>query len=362
MAKHEAPFDHRAIEERAAAWLARRDGGVWTKEDDALLSDWLAESTAHRVAFLRLEAVWEGARRARALSSGPPGLVPPPRKWMESPFFPPLAAETPGVLPHRRSSLRWKIAAAFLLVVGIGSVGYELDWFAPGDVYTTPVGDVAAIPLADGSVVTLNTASRIRVEFAPKERRVILERGEAYFAVKRNAARPFVVVAGDQRIVDVGTQFSVRREAAGLRVVVTEGMVRLETPRAAVHPASGAVFAQPLKSQSLAEIDVPLSAGAVAFAQNGDLLIHRESVRQAEDLMTWRKGYLTFHDTTLADAVAEFNRYNDHQITIEDPQTAAIRISGTFRPTDYQAFVRLLHDGYSVAVHDTRAGMTLSKD
>src|SRR6185437_1560197 len=292
MAEHEAPFNHRAIEERAAAWLARRDGGEWTKEDDARLTDWLNESTAHRVAFLRLEAVWEGARRARALSSAPPGVVPPPGKWMESPFFPSIASRTPRGLRHRRSSLRWTIAASLLLFVGIGSVGYVLDWFAPGDVYTTSVGDVSSIPLADGSVVTLNTASRIRVEFAPKERRVILERGEAYFAVQRNAARPFVVIAGDHRIVDVGTQFSVVRVAVGLRVVVTEGMVRLESPRADVHPASGAGFAQPLKSQSLAEMDVPLSAGAVAFAQNGDLLVHKETVRQAEDMMTWRKGYL----------------------------------------------------------------------
>jgi transmembrane sensor len=359
MAEHEAPFNHRAIEERAAAWLARRDGGEWTKEDDARLTDWLNESTAHRVAFLRLEAVWEGARRARALSSAPPGVVPPPGKWMESPFFPSIASRTPRGL-RRGSSLRWTIAASLLLFVGIGSVGYVLDWFAPGDVYTTSVGDVSSIPLADGSVVTLNTASRIRVEFAPKERRVILERGEAYFAVKRNAARPFVVIAGDHRVVDVGTRFSVRREPAGLRVVVTEGMVRLESPRAEVHSAGGVDFAQ--TSTALAEMDVRLSAGAVAFAQNGDLLVHKESVRQAEDMMSWRNGYLTFHDTTLADAVAEFNRYNHHQITIEDPQIAGIRISGTFRPTDYQAFVRLLHDGYSVDVHDTNEGMTLSKD
>lgn len=359
MAKHEAPFNHRAIEERAAAWLARRDGGQWTQEDEARLTDWLNESTAHRVAFLRLEAVWEGARRARVLSKAPAGFVPPPRKWM-SPFFPSVASQAPRALPLRRASLRWAIAASLLLVAGIGSVGYVLHGFATGDVYTTSVGGVSSIPLTDGSVVTLNTASRIRVEFAPKERRVILERGEAYFTVTRNAARPFVVVAGDHRIVDVGTQFSVRREPAGLRVVVTEGVVRLEGPHADVHSSSGAVSAQPPKS--LADMDVRLSAGAVAFAQNGDLLVHKESVRQAEDMMTWRKGYLTFHDTTLADAVAEFNRYNDRQITIGDPQTAGIRISGTFRPTDYQAFVRLLHDGYSVDIHDTDEGMTLSKD
>lgn len=360
MAEHEAPLNHRAIEERAAAWLARRDGGDWREEDDAHLTDWLNVSTAHRVAFLRLEAVWEGARRARALSSAPPGLVPPPRKWMASPFFRAIASRTPRGLRQRRSSRRWTIAASLLLVVGIGSVGYVLDWFAPGDVYTTSVGDVSSIPLEDGSVVTLNTASRIRIEFAPKERRVILERGEAYFAVRRDATRPFVVVAGDHRVVDVGTQFSVRRERTGLRVVVTEGMVRLESPRADVHSATGVDLAQ--TPRALAGMDVRLSAGAVAFAQNGDLLVHKETVRQAEDMMTWRNGYLTFHDTTLADAVAEFNRYNHHQITIEDPQTAGIRISGTFRPTDYQAFVRLLHDGYSVDVHDTDEGMTLSKD
>lgn len=360
MAEHEASLNHRAIEERAAAWLARRDSGEWTQEDEARLTGWLDESTAHRVALLRLDAVWDGARRARVLSSAAPGLVPPRRKWMGSPFFPSIASQTPRAPRQRRSLLRWAIAASLLLTAGVASVGYVLDWFAPGDLYTTSVGDVASIPLADGSVVTLNTASRLRVEFAPNERRVILERGEAYFSVKRNAARPFVVVAGDHRIVDVGTQFSVRREPAGLRVVVTEGMVRLESPRADVHSARGAGFAPRLKT--LAEMDVRLSAGAVAFAQNGDLLVQKESVRQAEDMMTWRNGYLTFHDTTLADAVAEFNRYNDHQITIEDPQTAGIRISGTFRPTDYQAFVRLLHDGYSVDVRDTNEGMTLSKD
>jgi transmembrane sensor len=359
MAKQNAPFNHHAIEERAAAWLARRDSGEWTNKEQTALTEWLNQSTAHRVAFLRLESVWEGARRARALSSSSPRVVPPPRKWRQSPFFRSFARESQGSRPGR-SSVRWKVAAALLLAVGVGSLGYGLHWFAPGNVYSTSVGGISSIPLADGSVVTLNTASRIRVEFAPKERRVVLESGEAYFAVKRNPERPFVVVAGEQRIVDVGTQFSVRRDRSGLRVVVTEGVVRLETPRADIRSASGSIpVAAPTR---LAEIDVPLSAGAVAFARDGDLLVHEESIRQTDEMMSWRRGYLTFHDTMLADAVAEFNRYNVHHITIEDPQVAAIRISGTFRPTDYQAFVRLLHDGYSVDVRDTDGGIALSKE
>lgn len=360
MARQYSPVDHKAIEERAAAWLARRDSGAWTNEDQAGLTTWLDESTAHRVAFLRLESVWESARRARVLSGPSPGVVPPPKRWKRSPFFKSVVSGAPSALSHRRPLLGWKIAAAFLLAVGIGSMGYVFNWFAPGNVYSTSVGGISSIPLADGSVVTLNTASRIHVEFTPKERRVVLERGEAYFAVRKNPARPFVVVAGDQRIVDVGTQFSVRRDPAGLRVVVTEGIVQLESPRADIRAARGSI--QGLAPQRLAEIHVRLSAGAVAFAQDGDLLVQKESVRQAEQMMSWRRGYLTFHDTTLADAVAEFNRYNLHHITIEDPQVAGIRISGTFRPTDYQAFVRLLHDGYSLDVRNTGEGMTLSKE
>lgn len=360
MAKQNSPFNHHAIEERAAAWLARRDSGEWTNKEQSALTEWLDQSTAHRVAFLRLESVWEGARRARALSGSSARVVPPPKKWRDSPFFRSIAWVPRGTRPGRRSSVRWKVAAAFLVAVGVGSLGYGLHWFAPGNVYSTSVGGISSIPLADGTVVTLNTASRIRVEYAPKERRVVLERGEAYFAVKRNPARPFVVVAGEQRIVDVGTQFSVRRDRSGLRIVVTEGVVRLQSPRADIRSASGSI--RVIAPNNLAEIDVPLSAGAVAFAQNGDLLVHRESVSQTDEMVSWRQGYLTFHDTMLADAVAEFNRYNAHHIAIEDAQVAAIRISGTFRPTDYQAFVRLLHDGYSVDVRDTDGGITLSKE
>lgn len=360
MARRDAPFDHRAIEERAARWLARRDSDEWTNEDQTGLTEWLNESTAHRVAFLRLESAWEGARRARALGSPSPGVVPPPRKWRMSPFFHSVAPETAGSRAHRRSFPRVSVAAALLLAAAIGSMGYRLDWFEPGNVYSTSVGGITSIPLADGTVVTLNTASRIRVELGSKERLVVLERGEAYFAVKRNPTRPFVVIAGDRRIVDVGTQFSVRRDRAGLRIVVTEGMVRLESPRADIRSATGSLSS--LAPGNLAEIEVPLSAGAVAFAQGEDLLVHKESIRQAEEMMSWRRGYLTFHDTTLADAVAEFNRYNTHHITISDPAVAGIRISGTFRPTDYLAFIRLLHDGYSVDVRDTDEGMTLSKN
>lgn len=352
--------DHLAIEERAAAWLARRDGGDWSSEDDAALAEWLNEATAHRVAFLRLESAWEGARRARALGTLPAAVVPSAGEWRQSPYF---QATRPAAqsAPQRHRLRSWPAAAACAaLLVVLGTVGYILDWFGPGGVYSTRVGAITSVPLDDGSVVTLNTASRIRVEFEPNERRVVLERGEAYFVVKRNPARPFIVIAGEQRIVDVGTQFSVRRNRAETQVVVTEGTVRLENAPTRPRPGSGGLTtARPVTQ---AAIDVPLGAGSIAFARDGDVLVQKESVRQAEEMVSWHTGYLTFRDTTLADAVAEFNRYNARRITIADPAVAGIRISGTFRPTNYQAFVRLLHDGYAIDVQESRGGIALSKE
>jgi transmembrane sensor len=351
--------DHLAIEERAAAWLARRDGGDWSSEDDVHLAEWLNEATAHRVAYLRLESAWEGARRARALSTLPVGVVPPADEWRQSPYFQATGPATQSP-PQPRRSLWWSVAAAcFAAAVGLGTAAYIFNWLGAGSVYSTRVGSITSIPLADGSTVTLNTASRIRVELEPKERRVLLESGEAYFVVKRNPARPFIVIAGEQKIVDVGTQFSVRRDPTETQVVVTEGTVRFES--APAHPQTGSANPPATLSAGPEGVDVPLTAGSIAFARDGDVLVHKGSVRQAEDMVSWRTGYLTFRDTSLADAVAEFNRYNVRRINIADPGVAGIRISGTFRPTNYEAFVRLLHDGYAIDVQDTGGAITLSK-
>ena len=90
--------------------------------------------------------------------------------------------------------------------------------------------------------------------------------------------------------------------------------------------------------------------------------MQREPLRRAEEILSWRQGYLTFHDTPLGDALAEFNRYNVHQISAADSQTAAIQISGMFRPTNYEAFVRLLQDGYALEVRTSDDHTVLRKE
>jgi len=233
--------------------------------------------------------------------------------------------------------------------------------FAPsGDRYTTPIGGIASVPLRDGSNITLNTASQVHVELTPTERHVRLDKGEAFFEVAKDPNRPFIVQVDGKRVIAVGTKFSVRRNGNDIRVAVSDGKVRVEhTPSPLRVRAEGAGGEA---SQGNGSADVFVPAGSVASTDNDRVMVHEESLAAVEDNLSWRQGYLTFHDTSLADAIAEFNRYNTHRITIEDPKIAAIRISGTFRAINYQAFVRVLGDGFSIHAKSTDDSTTLTTD
>src|SRR5262249_39417186 len=126
---------------------------------------------------------------------------------------------------------RWRVfALAASLALGIGGSGVYIyqAGMLDRDGYRTPVGGIESVPTADGSTITLNTDSQIRVALSASERRIELKHGEAYFEVAHDPNRPFVVHAGNKRVIAVGTKFSVRRDYDDVQVVVTEGKVRLE--------------------------------------------------------------------------------------------------------------------------------------
>jgi transmembrane sensor len=219
---------HRQIEQAAAAWLVRRDRDEWSDADEAMLREWLSASLAHRVAFVRLETAWVQTGRLKALAAG----VTRTSLSGASPAEP----DARGA-PPRRTPLT-SIAAAVLITSTVGAL-----WLAmahPGASYRTAVGSIKAVPMKDGSTITLNTDSGIRVAISDTERRVDLEKGEAFFEVAKDLNRPFVVRVGDERVTAVGTKFSVRREADDVRVIVTEGRVRVE--RAEAHQQAAAAL------------------------------------------------------------------------------------------------------------------------
>ena len=354
----------------ASDWLIRRESGAWSAADQARLDEWLNASTLNRVAFLRLELAWEDAARLKALGAGIAGdRPPPPGRWNLTPFFDSRASESSDndpqtVLseparandsPHlqhrgmsstpspaagrakplglRQRTLALAGAAALLFAVG---GGLYLALAPNGERYATPVGGLASVPMADGSNVTLNTDSQIRIALTDTERRVELGHGEAFFEVSKDPNRPFIVRAGDKRVIAVGTKFSVRREGDDIEIVVTEGKVRVEDGAAGQDSRVGG------------SAEVFLTPGSIARADDAGVLVQRRTLPEAEEHLSWRTGRLMFRDQGLADAIAEFNRYNARKIVIQDPAIADLKIEGNFRATNVEAFVRLLESGFPV--------------
>lgn len=337
-------MDSVQIEKSAAAWLARRDRGDWGDADQAQLDAWLRASTAHRVAFIRLDAAWKQALRLNTFAAGMSAdgsaadqrpsqyfgrsqiLLTPGQAGSAAPGRQSAAAQS---MP--RSPSRWPAALAACLLVAVAVLVWRVT--LPRDSYSTSIGGLASVPMQDGSKVTLNTNTEIRVAMTETERRVELGQGEAFFQVAKDAARPFVVSAGDQRIIAVGTQFSVRRDGNDVRVIVTEGRVRVER--------GGGTRSLPAAE---------LNAGSVARTDGAGVLVQHKPVAEAEEYLSWRNGFLVFRDTSLAQAVSEFNRYSIRQIVIDDESLAGIRIGGSFRSDNVDAFLRLLREGFDVDI------------
>ncbi|HVU19464.1 MAG TPA: FecR domain-containing protein [Rhizomicrobium sp.] len=295
------------IELEAAQWIERREFGGWCETDEAKLGEWLDQSLSHRVAYDRLDLGWQKAGRLTVLRQG---QLRPAKK-----------ATAPTARP---------ILPKFAVVAGIAAAAIA-GWFelsSPAQVtYATSVGGREIVRLVDGSQIELNTNTAIRISDRRNRREVWLDRGEAYFEVTHDAAHPFVVNAGNVRLTDLGTKFSVRRNDDRLKVAVSEGGVRLETD-------SG-----PAKDRAL-----DLAPGQVALATPSGVSIQREEKTELKNSLAWRSGVLIFHHTTLADAAAEFNRYNHRQIEVADPKIARLEIGGTFPTTDVEGFADVSRD------------------
>jgi len=346
-------MDSARIEREAADWLARRDSGHWDDAQGRAFEEWQEQSTAHRIAVLRIKASWQQADRLQALGAGVPrGQIPAPGTWRLSPFLEQGKRSTTAALTvdecddevedaavsaaARTSRFsKWRAWAAALVVgVGIAGGGY-LTSYDP-DSYRSAIGVTKVVRLADGSTVMLNTNTAIHVELSAAQRRIDLDRGEAFFDVAKEPGRPFVVNAAGKRIVAVGTKFSVFREPLDTRVVVIEGQVNVEE----------------VQNGGQAGPATPVSAGSIAQAGSAGVLIRRSTVAEAERYTSWRSGYISLRDTELAEAVAEFNRYNSKQLVIADPSIAQMRIGGNLRATNVEAFVRVLEEGFSVRADD----------
>ncbi len=291
------------IDMRAAAFVERRDCDGWTDNDEAELETWLNQASAHRVAFIRLNVSWRRTERLAALRPVPHenDTSPGGRNW------------------------RRYLKSAAVLGLAVLSTGFVAAYLlAPRyDTYATTVGGRETLTLHDGSRIELNTNTVVRVSQNPERRLVQLDKGEAFFQIRHDAKHPFVVVAAGHRLIDLGTKFSVRTDADGLRVALVEGRVRFE-------PQNG--------SDRDRHTLVP---GDVLLASAGAVSVKKQPIPDLTNALAWRRGMLLFHETTLLDAAREFNRYNETKIVIDDPRAAHETINGSLPANDLEEFSRM---------------------
>lgn len=206
--------------------------------------------------------------------------------------------------------------------------------------YATAVGEQRLVLLEDGTRMSLNTETRARVNFSPTQRAVTVEEGEALFEVAKDPKRPFIVRVAGSEVVAVGTAFSVRFVGAGshaadqLAITLIEGQVT-------VRPAPGIVPgeispAKPLPMQAGERVRLgkaPSTSNPSASEQ-----VDRPNI---EPLVAWKRSEAIFDDVSLADAVAEMNRYNRTPIVlVGSPSSAQVRVSGLYRTGDSAGFAR----------------------
>lgn len=310
--------------EAAAHWAARMDADVVSDEERRAFEAWRDRAAENAAAYERAVAamcVFDDAHDDQHLDA--------------------LRRAALRYQPERSFFGAKSIAAGIaLLVVGIAALivyrGPHLFKQVPvASLYEKGVADYATrrgekldVTLPDGSAVTLNTDTDLDVAFDGRHRTVEVLRGQAFFNVAKDPLRPFIVVAGGKQIVAVGTAFDVRLDKERVEVLLVEGRVVVENVSQAGSAAPPAETAQ---------ASIHLSPGETLVATEQEVL-HR-AAPEAERLLKWRDGLIEFDDTSLADAVEEFNRYSTQTIRIEDSKLGQLRISGVFRTNSQRKFL-----------------------
>lgn len=357
--------DSRDIE--AATWVARKRNGLDT-EGEAELQAWLNSDPRHAQAFEDMDATFGDVKqlpeddltalkaslpdKERTVTTPPPVVAERPSRPWQTPARPPA---NPGrrqwLLDLRLLVPQAAAATIAFTTVGGGWIGWDHWRQQPvfeqayaterGQQLTTSLPDAEGQAGLNGSTLQLDTATRAEVRLYRDRREVRLQDGQAMFVVHSDAQRPFHVYAGPLRITVVGTRFSVRRTGTGLDagqtvVSVEEGRVRVARVGRAEPGNEVSATAGNLSGPS-----VELTAGQQLVADAQGQLGPVASVPTSA-IAPWRDGRLSFDQTPLAQAIAEFERYGRTGLEVRDPAVGTLPVGGSYSLRQWQRFAETL--------------------
>jgi transmembrane sensor len=307
-----------SIPEQAAEWLLRWHCGDLSIAERFEYLTWLKTSPVHIAETLRMCRLysWLEATKLKL-------FVTNEDNFSNVIELPPLRERAASGTSGAGWQSLWKVrVAAGAAAIGLSAVlalGAKVVWF--DHTLRTQAGEWRTIPLADGSSVSAAPYTQIHHDIGEEERLITLGQGSAVFKVAKDASRPFLVDAGVAVIRATGTEFGVEREGDAVTVTVSEGSVT-------VNPVADVFAAVPLEVDDQLTIS---SAGATAMLQVN-----------ARESLEWSRGRLIFRDgDQVADAVAQFNRFNRTKIVVDDA-TAALQWRGVSNANDPRSFAELV--------------------
>ncbi|NWD73846.1 FecR domain-containing protein [Pseudomonas gingeri] len=289
-------LDGNSIDAQAANWFTRHRDAPEEPLDKAF-EEWRA-TPAHAQAYAEFEALWADLAQLRQLNQ-------------------------PGLPAARRKSL-WRpalaTAAALLCALLTANLG------APNTPYRHQVAAHAqgtrTLKLPDGSTLSINANTRVRINFRAQQRDIYLDQGQLYLEVAADKERPLWVHAGNARVRVVGTGFDVRRGQRQLVVSVAHGQVAFE-------PEGDPNTATLLEARQRAIFD---------YAK-GTL---QKQTLSNEEIADWRSGHLTFRNRELASLIDELSLYRSKPVQLADGPLAHFKVSGSLDVTDPDALLNAL--------------------
>jgi len=328
--------NRKLVDDRARAWFMLRHERHLSPREEAEFQQWLAEP-AHSASYRQLERICEGLRVIAATEEGE-RLRARHRKAREK-----GREREQWWMPARDFLVRTltpapALAMALVMVLAVGIVGFNASWnrALATDSYATGIAQTRTVTLEDGSEITLGADSRIEASLGERRRDLVLVKGQAFFTVARDPARPFYVAAGDIDVRVVGTRFEVHRAPGSVKVAVEEGIVDVRRKDSPGGPG-------------VADGGVRLLAGqAVRMGAEGGGSVEPVIL---EELAGWRHGKLIYRNARLAEVVADANRYREGKIVLGAPRLAELRLTTSFSVDQVETMISMLEESLPVSVY-----------
>ncbi|MFG6429650.1 FecR family protein [Roseateles sp. LYH14W] len=322
------PLVPKDVAAEAAVWITRLHGGHRTPQMEQECRAWQTRSAAHRLAFERCTDTWQDVASLTLAGYA-------------------TATATRELAGSRRAGRSWTRRSGLAVALVLVASALALQPLKAGDAYDTGVGEQRIVVLRDGTRLSLNTSTRIQVDFAEAQRTVKVERGEALFEVAKDASRPFVVHAAGTEVVATGTAFLVQASPAAkpgdqaLAVTLVEGQVVVRSAA-----SEGRLLEKPWVMVPGQRLRLSRSDEAQRPAT-----ATRVDRPQMDQVLAWRRGEAHFDNVALLEAVDEMNRYDRVPIVVSGT-AGERRVSGVVKTGDNASFAEAMASLHGLVVRN----------